>query len=242
MTIGCRVDGLEVRAGGAIDVNTIIRNDSRILVHAMDIMLEQQTTWRVRDHTRSKKRTLRRTGVLGSQLSVTEHRRGAEALIQRRQSEASIAEAARQDVRQQLAAGDGTHCRISVPRSALLSVEIASIEVRHWLIVKLQTASFSLSPELSIPVHVRPPETAARGEATASPCLATVVEMGASGDDTPGLVPVYAATVVEVGNNGDDMPESVPVCAATVVEVGADVDGMPASAPVYTATPVVEVG
>ena len=115
--------------------------------------------------------------------------------------------------------------------TAPLSMEIANIQVKHMLCVKLKTTGFNSSPELSVPVHVRPPVTALP-EATANPIepsyATTVVEVGANGADMPETVPEVSATVIGV----DSMPGSVPAYTATVVQVGAaDEDGMPAPVP-----------
>lgn len=223
MTIGCQVDRLEVRTDRAIELNTVVRNDSSLTVTSMVINIKQEAKWKARGRHSSKKRTLATIVVPGSEIGGAQPRAlGSE----RGQSLASIAAATREEVRYQATAGDGAHYRITVPRSALLSMKIDNIEVKHWLSVKLKTTGLNSSPKLSIPVHVRPPETALP-EARADP-----VEPRSAQDDAP-----YAATVVQVGANAADMPESVPVCTATVVGV----EGMPGSVPAYNAT-VIQVG
>lgn len=167
MTMGFRVDRVEVRKGGAVELNIVLRNDSPVTVTAMNIKLKQQTKWKARSHKASKKRTLASTAVPGSELSGVEQRAAGS---ERGQSAATIAEAAREDIQQQLDGGGGTPYTIYVPTSALLSVEVEKkIEVRHWLSVKLKTSGLNSSPKLFIPVHVRPPEVAAQSEATAGP-------------------------------------------------------------------------
>eukprot|EP00752_Nemacystus_decipiens_P011793 g10462.t1 len=168
MTMVFRVDRLEARTGGAIEFNVALRNDSPVKVTAMYIKMKQLTKWKARSHKRSKKRTLVSMLVPSSELggSVEPPAAGSE----RGRSSASIAEAAREDVQQQLAAGDCAQYTIYVPSHALLSMECEKkIEVRHWLTVKLNTTGLNSDPKLSIPVHIMPPETAAESEVVADP-------------------------------------------------------------------------
>lgn len=172
MTIGCRVDRLEVRRDRAVELNTVIRNDSSLPVTAMVISVKQQTEWRARRHKGSIKRTLATVEVPGARLVGADPRA---AVSQRGQSLSSIAQATRENVRHEVAAGDGASYRVSVPRSALLSMVIDKIAVRHWLCVKLKTTGLNSSPELSVPVTVRPPETALP-EARADPAQPRLME------------------------------------------------------------------
>lgn len=252
MTIDCRVDRLEVRRDRPIELNIVVRNDSPLTVTSMVISIKQLTAVTARGRKNSGKRTLASVFVPGGpELAGAEPRPpGSE----RRQSLPSIAQATREDVRRQLTAAaaveDGTRYRITVPRGAPLSMEIEKIQVRHWLCVKLKTTGFKSSPELSAPVHVRPPESALP-EARADPVeprgphsyAATVVEVGATpggADMPPESVPVFTTTATVVGV--DDMPGSVPAYTATVVQVGAAADGggdgiiMPASSALQLAT------
>ena len=210
------MDRLEVRRDRPIELNIVVRNDSPLTVTTMVISINQLTMLTARGRKCSKKRSLARVVVPGPLLAGAEPRPpGSE----RGQSLASIAQAAREDVQRHLAAEGGAPYTITAPRGAAPSMEIEKIQVKHWLCVKLKTTGFNSSPELSVPVHVRPPETALP-EARADP-----------------VDPSYATTVVGVGANGAGMPESVPVCTATVVGV----DDMPGSVPAYAAT-VVQVG
>ena len=168
MTIVFRVDRVEVRRGGGIQLHIVLRNDSSVTATAMNIKLKQQTKWKASYHKSSRKRTLASVVVPGSELGGGAEKRASGS--ERGQSATTIAEAAREDVQQQLAAGDGAPYTIYVPRSALLSMEAEKkIEVRHWLSVKLKTSGLNSSPKLFIPVHVRPPETAADSDATMGP-------------------------------------------------------------------------
>eukprot|EP00752_Nemacystus_decipiens_P005808 g5254.t1 len=220
MTIGCRVNRLEVRRGQPIELNIVVRNDSPLTVNAMVVSIKQWTTLTAKGRTRSKKRTLASATVHGSDLAGAEPRPLGSA---RGQSLPSIAEETRRDVQRQLAAGGGGRCTITALRDAPLSMEIDSIRVKHLLCIKLKTTGFTSSPEISVPVHIRPPDTAL------PEARANLVE--------PQSSPPYAATVVEVRSNRADMPESVPMVNATVVGV----DDMAGSVPAYTAT-VVQVG
>lgn len=158
-----RVDRLEVRTVEAIELSTVLRNDSSVTATAIDIKMKQLTKWKARGHKSSKKRILASIVVPGSELSGAEPRAAGS---ERGQSAASIAEAAREDVQQRLVGGDGAPYTIYVPSSALLSMKIGKkIEVTHWLSVKLKTSGLGSSPKLSIPVQVRPPETAAGSQA-----------------------------------------------------------------------------
>lgn len=167
MTMAFRVDRLEVRTGGAIELNIVLRNDSPVTLTDMRIKLKQLTKWKASIHKRSKKRTLASIEVPASELAGAERRaKGSE----RGQSSASIAEAAREDVQQRLAGGDSAQYTIYVPTGALLSMEAErKIGVSHWLSVTLKNWGVNSDPKLSIPVEIRPPETAADSEVLASP-------------------------------------------------------------------------
>jgi len=206
MTIGFRVDGLEVRTGDGLELNTAIRNDSSFTVLAMHIKIKQDTVWKARGRTRSKTRTLASIVVPGSDVSGAEQRT-SESGSQRGQDASLVARGeARVDdnVQQQLAAGIGARLRIAVPSSALLSMKTDDIEVRHWLIMKLKTAGSSSTPNVFNYVHIRPPETV------------TAARTGPVEQPPPtSLPPAYSpppayGTIIQMGSRADEMPGSVP--------------------------------
>lgn len=66
---------------------------------------------------------------------------------------------------QQLAARAGTHRELSVPGDSLLNFQAETFEVRHKLVVRLETAGTSTSaPEVSMPLLVHPVNTTPASE------------------------------------------------------------------------------
>jgi len=189
-----------------MQLSTALKNDSSVVVRAMHIKIKQLTKWKASTLLGSQETSKKRTLV---SIVVPAHELGgatppaASFGSQGGQSGAYVAEAARGDVQQQLAAGVGPLHRISVPRSALLSLEIGNIQVRHWLSVKLETVGFNSPPKLSAAVHIRPPLMAF--EASAGPFEQRPV----------GNVP-YTATAVGIGARGTHMPATGPQAATAM--------------------------
>jgi len=199
MTIGYRVDRSAVRVGEGIELNIVVRNDSSANVHAAHIKIKQVTTWMAEGHQCEKKRTIASVIAPGSEFGGGAQRDAEAASL----SAASTAESARRDVQQQVAAGNGTRYRISVPRKALLSLYVrnteVNIEVRHVLTVKIKTTGFSVSPKVSTWVFIRPPEMGSEARAdsverrSAEDALHNTTA-DTNGDDTPASAPQRATT------------------------------------------------
>lgn len=165
----------------------------------MHIKIKQLTAWRAQGHEAHEKRTLVSVVVKGSSLGALEPR--AEVGTERSQSPASIAESSRENLELQIAAGTGTRYELVVPQEAVLTVKTDTMEVQHFLVVKLKMECSTSPPDRSTPLQIhRPSDSAARVQ----PGTGSLVPI------YPEIVPSAAATTTEVGGNGDGVSASVP--------------------------------
>ncbi|CAM9692783.1 unnamed protein product [Scytosiphon promiscuus] len=153
VSVGFHVDSMVVRTGQAVGLDIAARNDSSRVVTAMDIKIQQVASWTAHGDKDHKKRTLSSILVRDSSLGALQW--PAEASARRGQSLASVAESARDDLERQIAAGTGTRYELFVPRDALLSVQTDTVEVRHFLVVKLQIKGANSPPDISTALQVQ---------------------------------------------------------------------------------------
>lgn len=204
VSLGYRVDSRVVGKAETVGLDVAGRNDSTSTVTAMQIKIKQLTSWSARGYKDRKKRTLASVVVEGSSLGALEA--PAEMSTDRRQSLAAIADSAREDLQRQIAAGAGTRYELVVPEHALLTVKTDTVEVQHFLVVKLKITCACCLPDISTPLQVQKP-----------PDFATVAYPGAGAlpsalpDAAPLVeaVPIHSDTMIEVGGKGDDGPAPV---------------------------------
>lgn len=212
MSIGFRVDSPAVGLDAPLGLTVVARNDSTSRVKALHIEVRQLTKWTARSHKDKKLRIVASVEVPGSELGALQ--RSEEAGGSRGEdSEVLI----RDDLQQQLAAGGGTRYELRVPGDgSLLTLKAETFEVRHELVVRLETGGMSTSsPEVSTPLLVHPGTTstasAARVEEAAIEPLsglaeqfATLMDVGADGKMRPAVVP-EDAVIATIAN---ELPES----------------------------------
>ena len=164
MSVGFQADRSAVGLNEPIGVSVVARNDSSATVKNVSIELVQETKFWARGTEDCSTRTLTSVVVPGTELAAVEvgGRRG--------QSAATIADTAQADLQQQLAAGAGSRHEIVVPGNTSLSFKSETIEVRHMLVVKLQTAGCVDAPDVWTPLCIQPgttvpPESAVKVEA-----------------------------------------------------------------------------
>ncbi|CAM9933451.1 unnamed protein product [Scytosiphon promiscuus] len=159
VTIGSRVDSLAVGKGETVGLNVAATNNSTSTVTAMHIKIQQLATWSARGYHDRKKRTLAAIVVGGPSLGALQL--PVEAGTARGQGLASVAETARENLRRQLIAGGGTRYELSVPRNALPTVRTDTIEVKHFLVLKLKTTGACSASDISAALQVRGPSASA---------------------------------------------------------------------------------
>lgn len=153
VSLGYRVDSRVVGTAGNVGLVVAARNDSTSTAIAMHIKIKQSTTWSVPGYRDSNKQTLASVVVKGSSLGALE--RPANVGTARRQSSASVARAAREDLQRQIAHGDPARYELSVPRNALLTAKTDTIDVKHFLVVKLKIKSAYCPSYLSTALEVQ---------------------------------------------------------------------------------------
>lgn len=161
VSVGFSVDTLVVWTGETVGLDLAARNDSSRTVTAMDIKIQQLTSWGAQGHKDHRKRTLSSILVRDSSLGALQW--PAEGGTRRGQSLASVAEAAREDLERQIAAGTGTRYELFIPRNALLTVQTDLVQVQHFLVVKLQIKGANSPPDISTGLQVQTPPVSAAG-------------------------------------------------------------------------------
>ncbi|CAM9692926.1 unnamed protein product [Scytosiphon promiscuus] len=205
VTIGFRVDSLEVGKGETVGLNVAATNNSSLAVTAMHIKIKQLTTWSAGDYHGRGKRTIASMVVGGPSLGALQL--PVKACTARGQRLAFFAETAREHLRRQLIAGGGTRYELSVPRNAVLTVRTDTIEVKHFLVLKLKTTNASYSCSISSAFQVRGPSAPAAG---AQPETRSIVPPSA------GAALSHTATICEASGYGDDVPASMPPSAVAM--------------------------
>lgn len=157
----------------------------------------QVSTWFARGYKESRTRTVASFVVPGAQL------RAAETGNERGRSSAAIADTARADLQEQLAAGAGTRHELLVPGNTLLTLQAALIEVKHMLSVTLKTPHCISSPDVWTPVIVHAGTTSSSEEVPGEGSY-----QAHSGEAVP-----FATTLDADGNV---KPVSVPQSAVTM--------------------------
>ncbi|CAM9692714.1 unnamed protein product [Scytosiphon promiscuus] len=150
MSVGLQADRSVVGLNEPLGVTVVARNDSSASVKALHIEIVQETTWFAKGVKDSSVRAIQSVVVPGPEL------RAAEVGDQRGRSASAVGDAARADLQEQLAAGGGTRCEILVPADASLTIQSETIQVRHVLVVRLQTPGCVDSPEVWMPLCVQP--------------------------------------------------------------------------------------
>lgn len=198
MSVGLQADRSVVGLNEPLGLTIVARNDSSASVKALHIEIVQETTWYAKGAKDSSVRAIQSVVLPGSEL------RTAEVGDQRGRSASAVADAARADLQEQLAAGAGTRCEILVPADASLTLQSETIKVRHVLAVRLQTPSCVDSPDVWMPLHVQP------GNAGNAEVLAGV----SSSPPAPfsNVAPVSVPqTVVQLAFTQDLPPDAGPV-------------------------------
>lgn len=149
MSVGLQADRSVVGLNETLGLTVVARNDSSVSVKALHIELVQETTWYANGAKDNSVRTIESMVVPGTEL------RAAEVGDQRGRSASVVADTARADLQEQLAAGGGTRFEILVPADASLTLQSETIQVRHVLTVRLQTPSCVDSPDVWMPLRVQ---------------------------------------------------------------------------------------
>lgn len=150
MSVGFQADRSALGLNESLGLTVVARNDSSASVRAMHIDIMQETTWYARGAKASNTRSIASIVLPGSELAPVE------VGSKRGQSDASIEDKAREDLRGQLAAGAGTRYEILVPGDASTTLQSENIEVRHLLTVRLDTPTCFDSPDVWTPLRVQP--------------------------------------------------------------------------------------
>lgn len=166
MSVGFQADRSAAGLNESIGVTVVARNDSSATVKNLVIELAQETTFWAKGAKDTSTRTLTSVVVPGTEL------RAIEVGGRRGQTAAAVADTARADIQQQLAAGAGTRYEIVVPGNTSLSFKSETIEARHMLVVKLQTPGCIDAPDVWTPLYIQPgtvpQEPAVKVEASSS--------------------------------------------------------------------------
>ena len=214
MSIGFEADRSIVGINEPVRLTVVARNDSSAVVQSVHIEIMQVCTWYARGDKESKTRTVASMTVPVSQLGQIGR---AEERDLTGRKPADVADAARNYLREILAAGAGTICELSAPDGSLLTLQTNLIDVRHSLNVRLKTSAFISSPEVSMPLCVQA-ETVELG---------TPPEANIAGLPTAEAVP-YAATM-RAEPARFVQPVAVPQSAVTM-EFGSELPQPSASA------------
>ncbi|CAM9398876.1 unnamed protein product [Hapterophycus canaliculatus] len=150
MSVGLQADRSVVGLSENLGLTVVARNDSSASVKSLHIEIVQETTWYAKGVKGSSVRAIESVTVPGTEL------RAAEVGDRRGRSPSAVADTARADLQQELAAGGGKRFEISVPLDASLTLQSEAIEVRHVLVVRLQTPSCVDSPDVWMPLRVQP--------------------------------------------------------------------------------------
>ncbi len=151
MSVGFQADRSAAGLNEPIGVTVVARNDSSATVKNLVIELAQETSFYAKGTKDTSTRTITSVVVPGKELLTAMESGG-----RRGQSAAAIADTARADLQEQLAAGAGTRYEIVVPGNTCLSFESNTIEARHMLVVKLQTPGCVDAPDVWTPLYIQP--------------------------------------------------------------------------------------
>lgn len=206
MSIGFEADRSIVGLNEPLGVTVVASNNSSAKVAALQLEIKQETTWRTHVWSDHRKRTVASLNVYGSQLG--ELQRAAEKGSERGQSPTVIADAARHNLQELLAAGAGRKYEISLPDTCLTTFQSELIQVRHSLCVSLKTPTFINTPEVWMPLRVQPNAGGVEPPAAEAVPYSTAMLPVAS---------VPYATAVDVDTDGSLKPVSVPQSAMTLV-------------------------
>lgn len=185
MSIGLKTDRSTLSSNGFMEVTVVIRNNSSAKVKAMHLNINEESAWYPAGGKGEMQKTIGSALVTGSQLN--------ELLVggsDRRGRGSTTAEDTRQDIRDTIAAGGGMKFTISITDDDINStIETDTVEVRHFLNVKLKTISGSSDPEVWTPIRV----------VQESPEL---LRTDPSGDNHTTLVSIPQSAVTMKFNNG----------------------------------------
>lgn len=150
MSVGFQADRSSLGLKESLGLTVVARNDSSASVKAMHIDIMQETTWYAHGAKASNTRSIASAVLPGTGLAAVEvgGKRG--------QSDDTIEDKAREDLRGQLSVGAGTRCEILVPGDASTTLQSENIEVRHLLTVRLETPTCVDSPDVWMPLRVQP--------------------------------------------------------------------------------------
>lgn len=154
MSIGFETDHSIVRINDAIELILVANNDSTSQVNAMQVEIVQICTWYAHGYKEKKTRILASTVVAGSELG--EMQRAVGTGDRRGRSPDELAGDARRDLKERLAVGAGTRCKLLVPDNCLLTVRTGFVEVTHLLGMQLKTPFYTSSPNIWMHLRVHP--------------------------------------------------------------------------------------
>lgn len=150
MSIGFQADRSAVGRNEPVGVTIVARNDSSASVKNLLVEIVQETKYWAQGSDDCSTRTITSVVVPVTDLAA------AEVGGNRGQSPSAVADAARADLENQLAAGGGSKHEIVVPENTCLTFRSQTIEVRHMLVVRFETPSCVDSPEVWMPLRVQP--------------------------------------------------------------------------------------
>lgn len=188
MSVGFQADRSALGLNESLGLTVVARNDSSASVRAMHIDIMQETTWYARGAKASNTRSIASIVLPGTELAAVE------VGSKRGQSDATIADKAREDLRGQLAAGAGTRYEILVPGDASTTLQSENIEVRHLLTVRLDTSTCVDSPDVWTPLRVQP-QTVSMAAASAL-AQTSAADVAPVSDIPPVAVPQTAVNLV----------------------------------------------
>lgn len=219
MSLGFQADHTVLSRNERAGLIVVARNDSSASVKEMRIELVQDATWYARGYKERKRRVLSSMAVPGSDLGSVG--RAVEKGADRGRSATEVANAARVELQEILAAGAGVHHEVVVPDGCSDTLNTGMIQIRHTLEVCLKTPWCISSPDVATPVIVQHMmlgggemvQQAGGGVGagtddvgyssyaanvpyvTAVPVDSNVVGMGADGKPIPLAVPQHAVTI-----------------------------------------------
>lgn len=150
MSLGFQADRSVVGLNESVGVTVVARNDSSVAVKNLHVELVQETSWTAKGAGEVSTRVVKSVVVPGAELGAMEF--GG----QRGRSAAAIADSARADLEQQLAAGAGTRYELEVPADTSITLNSETIQVRHVLNVRIQGPRCVECPDVWTPLQVQP--------------------------------------------------------------------------------------
>lgn len=150
MSLGFQADRSVVGLHESVGVTVVVRNDSSVAVKKLRIELVQETSWTAQGAGDVSTRVVKSVVVPGAELGAIQFRG------QQGRSAAAIADTARADLEEQLAAGAGTRYELVVPADTSITLNSETIQVRHVLTVRIQGPRCVECPDVWTPLHVQP--------------------------------------------------------------------------------------